>query len=941
MNGVWSARWGGAIAVATAGWLATVSPQAHADDFAAGSYIIPMDLDYQDEGILRAYGLVYALLLADVPIRWTIRTGKLYGEDDFTATAIDVDSGMPIGSHDYRGGPFVIDAFDALEAEPIIADWLAQYPETTVHESTEAFTAEVARYLVVAPTIAMVADGNEDIARGYMQAAGIPDSTLSLDWDNASPDMLDVEELAGPTDVDHADGALFDADGHPVYCQLMSMHWAVNDAEQTPEVVAEVRAYLGNPVHFFAECQAVNAFENSVHGRFLTPNGFEIGDRPDEVDFLHMDSPFGQIDGAFQTVGGSEPAYSLPPGDMYLAGDITMLTEAGTPEGINDVWMTGFLDGACPPDQHECGTFGKVSYLGGHEFRTDLPVSANADTQGTRMFLNSLFEAPCATVEGLPTIGLAVGAPAQTIDPAITLQVAYSNTSFVNVLDVLLVDPLPPGMTFVGASNGGVLVGDEVQWDLGNLGPQEAGDVTVDVTLDAFGTYPTTARMDYRVGLNERSLGANLVETVYADMFDTTGSVDDTGGGGSGTGVGGTAPTGGPDPTAAGSETSASTGIATGGPALDPTTGEGCSCRTTGTGGEAIPWLLGVLGLVFRRRTATIAAVAAVAVPGCGGGSGDSTSSAGSVSFGTLDTGNTAATADSVDESGDKLDTPAPADLPFGEQGCEKIDFLFIIDSSESMKDHQENLVASFPGFVTAMQDAVQADDWHVMVVDTDGQWNGADCANACASLGSCPDEPAFDCGTAAPLLCDITTGAGEVAPYGEGASNQDCDLGSVRYIDAGHEDLAGAFACVATVGVDGSSLEHTADALVRALSDDLVGPSGCNEGFLRDDAILVVTLITDEPDEVSKLDPTAWHDALVAAKNADETAVVMLGLLPDADVPVPLCDGPVAAPRLGALLESFAASTRASVCEPDYSPFLSTAVDVIADTCEQFEPPA
>ncbi|MCA9651245.1 MAG: hypothetical protein KC501_15110, partial [Myxococcales bacterium] len=510
--------------------LAAILPStAAADDFDAGSYVIPMDLDFQDDGMLRAYGLVYQLLLNNVPVRWAIREGKAYGEDDFTATCVDFVTGAAIGPHGYRGGPFVVDYYDAVAAEPIIADWIAQYPETVVHEAAEDFTAAVSRYLVVAPTIAMVADGNQDIARGYMQAAGIPDSTLSLDWANDSPDMLDVGELMGPTDTNHSDGALFDEDGNPVYCQLMSMHWGVADAQADPEVVYEVEAYLHHPTHFFAECQAVNAFENIGH--FLTPNGFLIGQRPDELDFWHMDSPFGQIDGAYETVGGSEPAYTLPPGDAYLAGDITMLTEAGTPEGVNDVWMTGFLGGACPPDEHECGTIGKVSYLGGHEYRTDLPISGNLDSQGTRMFLNSLFEAPCATVEGLPTIGLAVDAPAQTTQPELTFHVVYNNTSYYNVLDATLVDPLPVGATFISASDGGMLVGNEVIWELGNLGPSEFGDVTVDVVLEDYGTYLNAAHLDYRVGLTPRTLGSNLSQTEYAEGFpvDTTSGSDGTG----------------------------------------------------------------------------------------------------------------------------------------------------------------------------------------------------------------------------------------------------------------------------------------------------------------------------------------------------------------------------------------------------------------------------
>jgi len=921
---------------------------ASADDFDPGSYIIPMDLDYQDEGMLRAYGLVYDLLRAGVPVRWVIRDGKGYGESDFTATSIDVATGAPVGEHDYRGGPFVVDAADAAEAADIIADWQVTYPETAVHEATALFTADVSRYLVVAPTIAMVADGNEDIARGYMQAAGIPDSTLSLDWADDSPDMLDVAELAGPTEASHTDGLLFDEDGDPVYCQLMSMHWGVNDAENDPEVVAEVRAYLGNPVHFFAECQAVNAFENSVHGLFLTPNGFEIGNRPDEVDYHHMDSPFGQLDGVYETVGGSEPAYTLPPGDTYKAGDITMLTEADTPEGVNDVWMTGFLDGACPPDQHECGTVGKVSYLGGHRYDTDMPVSANGQAHGVRMFLNSLFEAPCATVEGLPAVAVAVGGPAQTLVPTVTLAVTYANTDFVTALDGMIVDTLPANVTFVSASDGGMYADGQVTWDVGNLGPEESGDLTIEVELPEYGTYEHSAVLHYRVGLNDMMLASNVAQTIYGEDFGTSGGLDDTAGSASGGGGSGVADsgTGGADATAGTAGTADTGATSVGLTAGDEGGTTGCGCRS-GTGHDDPPWLMMLGGLVLlgTRRRRRLTGVGATALGllasggGCSGLSEEVEETAGSTTFGL--TSDTAPTAD--EETGEKLDAQPATDVPFNPtSGCQKIDFLFVIDSSESMKSHQQNLIDSFPGFVTAIEGAVLADDWHVMVVDTDGQWNGSDCANACNTLGSCPGEPAFDCATPPPALCDITIGSGMVAPYGEGATNQDCGLGGERFIDASAPDLSATFGCVAQVGVDGSSQEHTAEALVRSLSPELRDPGACNAGFLRDDAILVVTLITDEPDDVSPDDPPAWYDAVVAAKNGDDTAVVVLGLLPDADgAEAPVCDDPVAAPRLTELLAAFPASTRGSVCAPDYSPFLVSAVEVIADTCDGFEPPA
>lgn len=364
------------------------------EDFEPGALIIPMDTDHQDHGMLRAYGLVHGLLGEGIHVRWAILPGKAQGGVDFDATAVDVASGEDVGLHGYRGGPWIVAADDAPSALPIVTAWQAEYPETTVHQATEPFTAPIGRRLDRAPTIAIFADANDDIARGYLAAAAIPDSTGDRTWPADSPDVLSIEAVAGPTDTDHADGALFGAERVPLYCQFMSMHWDVDEAAANPEVIAELDEYLTHDTHFFAECQAVSAFENIGH--FLTPNGFDFADQPDDYDFFRFDSPFAQLDGEFASVGGSEPAYSLPPGDAYFVSDTVIITTAGTPEGDGDVWMTGFRHGACPPDDHRCAGAGKISYLGGHQYDVALPISANPTTQGARLFLNSLFEAPCA-----------------------------------------------------------------------------------------------------------------------------------------------------------------------------------------------------------------------------------------------------------------------------------------------------------------------------------------------------------------------------------------------------------------------------------------------------------------------------------------------------------------------------------------------------------------
>jgi uncharacterized repeat protein (TIGR01451 family) len=507
--------------------LGTASAQA--DTFATGSLIIPMDTTYQDLGMLRAYGLTYELLRNDVPVDWMIRKGKAHLGVDFVASATDVQSNAPITNYGYRGGPWVIDSAYAAKAMPIITAWQALNPNVKVHRATAPFTADVSRYLVIAPTIAMHADGNEKIARKYVQAAGIPDSTLSTAWAATSPDMITPLELAGPTATNHHDGALFDADGDPVYCQFMSMHWGVNDARDLPEAVAEVREFLKFETHFFAECQAVSAFENDlVNGLFVTSKGFTFGNTPGQnVDFFNDDSPFAQLDGVFQSVGGSEPSYTLASGGAYKASGIVMITEkGGVQDGVNDVWMTGYVDGACPPGAESCGTLGKVSYLGGHEYDVALPISKNPKTQGTRLFLNALFEAPCATTLGQPEVSIVLKAPATTGTANLTYTIDYANVGAGIALAGVLKDPIPAGSTFVSATGGGTFSGGVVTWNVGNLGAGEAGSVTVVVKLGGFGSYDNTAHATYRIGLNQRTADSNTATTVYAGDTDGDGVID-------------------------------------------------------------------------------------------------------------------------------------------------------------------------------------------------------------------------------------------------------------------------------------------------------------------------------------------------------------------------------------------------------------------------------
>jgi hypothetical protein len=301
-------------------------------------------------------------------------------------------------------------------------------------------------------------------------------------------------------------------------------------------------------------------------------------------------------------------------------------------------------------------------------------------------------------------------------------------------------------------------------------------------------------------------------------------------------------------------------------------------------------------------------------------------------------------------ETGPKLDVlgnemSTADDGPDGD-GCQKVDFLFIIDNSGSMLEEQDNLASSFPSFINSINSTLdQAQDYHIMVIDTDA-WVYASCPLIACALplpGICVG---YECGVTQPEQCENILGAGVTHPKGANASNMDCNFANgLRFMTDAEPNLVQTFQCAARVGTDSTDEpERGMEAMVAA-----VGPAGpaniCNFQFLRDDAILVVTFVTDEDDNAgdgSSGGPDIWHQALVDAKNGNEDAVVVLGLFGDDDLPNAICQGGAeTSPRLRQFLEGWGdKGLFGSICAQDYDEFFQSAVDLIDTTCDEFMPP-
>lgn len=315
---------------------------------------------------------------------------------------------------------------------------------------------------------------------------------------------------------------------------------------------------------------------------------------------------------------------------------------------------------------------------------------------------------------------------------------------------------------------------------------------------------------------------------------------------------------------------------------------------------------------------------------------GSSTGSSSSSSTGGDDSTSTSAAAST--STGPVLDMPMP---DFGEPppiGCKgKIDFLFSISASGTMFNQQAQLIDAFPAFMATIEEQLPDFDVHILVANLDGIWGMPDCGACTTSCDPQGESPL--CG-AEIHECDEQIGAGVTFPGGKGATNRRCEFaGGRRYITRDEPDRTAAFSCAAQVGLSGSDL--TAEAMVNALGPDLNSPGGCNDGFLREDALLVVTIINDVYDEDSTGTVDSWIKALRTAKHGDNDAFAVLVLTTDVDLgywqlclPEEWAQTPNPLRQLALGVEH---GFVASICEETYAPFFAGTVAEIVSLCEGF----
>ncbi len=274
------------------------------------------------------------------------------------------------------------------------------------------------------------------------------------------------------------------------------------------------------------------------------------------------------------------------------------------------------------------------------------------------------------------------------------------------------------------------------------------------------------------------------------------------------------------------------------------------------------------------------------------------------------------------DDEDRRFDLREAPDSPTDVGPCDRVDLLFVVDNSGSMADEQQHLIASVPGFIDGVESLLgDQTDYHVGVITTDAnEFNGI----GCRKLGA------------------LTTQTG-----GELSSNAACGpySGGFGFMDAS-DPLDETFACAAQVGIDGDGIEQPMHAISALIDVDQGNVALCNEGFLRADALLVLTIITDEEDDGdSPGDPASWYQTIVDAKGGDASRVVVLSLVghpkPNECIPSQWTGmmGAEIATRIIEFTGMFEHGQVGDICAQDYGPIFAASVVGIAQACDVVVP--
>ncbi len=176
-----------------------------------------------------------------------------------------------------------------------------------------------------------------------------------------------------------------------------------------------------------------------------------------------------------------------------------------------------------------------------------------------------------------------------------------------------------------------------------------------------------------------------------------------------------------------------------------------------------------------------------------------------------------------------------------------KLDILFMIDNSSEMKEMQDKLYDQIPNFMSVLEGLPAKPNLHIAVVSSDmGAPGDATSSIQCTTSGDQGEFQSMARGT----CIDSTLQYGATFISDDGAGNTDY----TNPLGIGSE-----LQCIIVLGDKGCGFEHQLASIDRALGADGSGPPSTNGGFLRDDAMLAIIILSNEDDCSAPADTTLY----------------------------------------------------------------------------------
>jgi hypothetical protein len=153
---------------------------------------------------------------------------------------------------------------------------------------------------------------------------------------------------------------------------------------------------------------------------------------------------------------------------------------------------------------------------------------------------------------------------------------------------------------------------------------------------------------------------------------------------------------------------------------------------------------------------------------------------------------------------------------------CRRMDLLFVIDDSSSMQEEQDDLAVEFPMFADIL-------NHHLVDGELIDYRAAITTVGVTATYSFLPEPP--------PGFPNLYGQTGD-----DGKLHQTCGMPR-PWLERTDPAMVETFSCAALVGTDGPSIEMPLRAAELALLD------ATNPGFVRDDALLGIIIITDGDD--------------------------------------------------------------------------------------------